>query len=77
MTCRATLWEWCHDWYKEDLGAAAAVDPVVLGVSSYRVARSGSVAEFIAGVRSAARFGDTPTSVHSANGFRCVRSLLP
>ncbi|MCQ2396415.1 MAG: formylglycine-generating enzyme family protein [Lentisphaeria bacterium] len=35
-------WEWCLDWYSENLGTAAVIDPVGEKSGKYRVLRGGS-----------------------------------
>jgi formylglycine-generating enzyme required for sulfatase activity len=69
------VWEWCHDDWQDDLGATDRTDPVVTNTSGKVVLRSGSALEWAPMLRSAARIGDLPTTVHNLTGLRCVRSL--
>ena len=69
------MWEWCHDWYVENLGAAAATDPAGPTSGTYKVLRGGSHESLNRDTRAATRRGDQPYQQYNSYGFRCVRSL--
>lgn len=65
------VWEWCADAWQEDLGSAAAVDPLTQGVmGAYRVVRGGSWIFNGRFVRSAIRFHYAPVDRNYDLGFR-------
>jgi formylglycine-generating enzyme required for sulfatase activity len=68
------VFEWCHDWYVEDLGSAADKDPAGPSSGTYRVLRGGSHASFNRDTRAATRRGDKPFQQYDSYGFRCVRT---
>lgn len=70
------VWEWCLDWWKEDLGSPAVTDPKGPNSGSRRVLRSGRWGGYAQSCRSASR--DSTDQSYSGNphvGFRVV--LLP
>jgi formylglycine-generating enzyme required for sulfatase activity len=67
--------EWCWDWYAEDLGSAATVDPSGPPGGSQRVIRGGSWFYFARECRSAARAPYWPNSKDNFIGFRVVRTI--
>ncbi len=69
------MWEWCHDGYADDLGAAAATDPAGPASGTYKVLRGGSHESLNRDTRAATRRGDQPYQQYNSYGFRCVRSL--
>jgi formylglycine-generating enzyme required for sulfatase activity len=69
------VWEWCHDGYQQDLGAAATTDPVSSLGSSSRAIRGSSYIDKAGNLRAADRFGMPPGISNTNIGFRCVRSL--
>lgn len=71
------VWEWCLDWWKEDLGSSAVTDPKGPNSGSYRVGRGGSWCDIARLCRSANRYSINPSSSYSNDcfGFRVV--LLP
>jgi formylglycine-generating enzyme required for sulfatase activity len=64
--------EWCWDWYGVYLGGAQT-DPGGAVSGASRVIRGGSYADFGQVLRSAFRFGDTPSDRYGNFGFRLVR----
>jgi formylglycine-generating enzyme required for sulfatase activity len=67
------LFEWCNDWYGAYEGTVT--DPVGPGAGSYRVARGGDWAIYLAQYcRSASRSYSYPISASDFLGFRPVRS---
>jgi formylglycine-generating enzyme required for sulfatase activity len=70
------VWEWCHDWYVEDLGAGAATDPAVLETKLGRVFRGGSWDNGAASSRVARRNGGAPGTRYVDVGFRPAKTLL-
>jgi formylglycine-generating enzyme required for sulfatase activity len=69
------VWEWCWDWYAEDLGSDFAVDPSGPATGSHRVARGGSWFDFARDARSASRLPQTAGSPDNTIGFRVVRTV--
>jgi formylglycine-generating enzyme required for sulfatase activity len=73
------LWEWCQDWWQEDLGHDAALDPQGPERGEFRAARGGSW--FLGGkaVRSAGRGRFAPDFRNDRIGFRiaCAHELPP
>ena len=69
------VWEWCWDWYREELGAAVAVDPAGPQGGSQRVIRGGSWYYHAADCRSASRSPYWPNSKDDLVGFRVVRTV--
>ena len=70
------VWEWVHDWYQDDLGSGAAVNPVGPATGSMRGLRGGGwiwpePRFFRAGVRR----HDVPKHNCEDVGFRLVRTL--
>lgn len=68
------VWEWCHDDHIDDLGSAAASDPVGVGNPAERTLRGGSYYFYVESTRAAFREGRDPVSWYYAAGVRCVRS---
>lgn len=68
------VYEWCLDWYQEDLGSSAVTDPVGASSGSSRVLRGGSWYNGAQYCRSASRDISSPSS-NNYFGFRVV--LLP
>ena len=71
------VYEWCLDWYQEDLGSSAVTDPVGASSGSDRVVRGGGWDEEALRCRSAYRHNLGPYGIYRSNygGFRVV--LLP
>jgi formylglycine-generating enzyme required for sulfatase activity len=67
------VWEFAHDLFQEDLGAAPQVDPAGSTVGTDHVIRGGSYASRPESLRSANRWY-APTN-GSGLGFRCARTL--
>ncbi|MBN1824962.1 MAG: SUMF1/EgtB/PvdO family nonheme iron enzyme [Candidatus Eisenbacteria bacterium] len=70
------VWEWCWDWYVEDLGSGFAVDPRGPDSGSQKVIRGGSWYDFARESRSASRAPYWPNSKDDTIGFRVVRTLF-
>jgi formylglycine-generating enzyme required for sulfatase activity len=73
-----SVWEWVHDWFQLDLGAAEAIDPAggTQGASLGRGLRGGSVETPAQLLRSGSRYNYTsPEQRFRFHGFRCVRSV--
>lgn len=68
------VWEWCHDWYADDLGAGPVTDPVGLEAKLGRVFRGGSWNNDAASVRVARRNGGAPGIRYVDVGFRPART---
>ena len=70
------VYEWCHDWFKNDLGQAGVKDPWGHSgkVANYRVMRGGTYMNFADEMRAASRNKSLPGNRHASWGFRCVRS---
>ncbi len=84
------VWEWCLDEYnanfysvspaRNPLSGANSIEELInnyQNVKNPRVLRSGSWFDTEQVVRSAFRYGLTPTYLHFPNGFRCVRAVTP
>jgi formylglycine-generating enzyme required for sulfatase activity len=66
-------WEWTHDWYQEDLGAAQVTDPIGPRDGDEHILRGGSYQGAVSSMRSAKRWYSGLNG--SGVGFRCVRSI--
>ncbi|MDR1218399.1 MAG: formylglycine-generating enzyme family protein [Treponema sp.] len=66
------VWEWCWDWY-EAYSSGSQTDPSGAAAGSYRVPRGGSWDYDAQILRSAYRYGHTPSDGSSDVGFRLVR----
>ncbi|MHC6201859.1 SUMF1/EgtB/PvdO family nonheme iron enzyme [Breznakiellaceae bacterium SP9] len=66
------VWEWCWDWYGS-YSSSAQTDPMGAASGSARVCRGGGCYDDAAYLRSAYRFGSTPTDRYYYLGFRVVR----
>jgi sulfatase modifying factor 1 len=69
--------EWCTDWYMEDMGTAAVIDPEGPAHGAYRVFRSGGFHRFAQECRSAARYGIEASQSGPALGFRLAVPAQP
>jgi formylglycine-generating enzyme required for sulfatase activity len=69
------VWEWCHDWYADDLGSSVATDPVGPEKGIGRVFRGGSWDNDAGSMRSARRSGGAAASRFVDVGFRPVRMV--
>ena len=69
------VWEWCHDWYVEDLGGALAEDPWGSSIGEDRVRRGGSFRYYPRYSRAAGRDALDPTTFGDSLGFRPVRTV--
>jgi formylglycine-generating enzyme required for sulfatase activity len=67
------LWEWCWDWY-ERYSSGSQTDPRGASSGTHRILRGGSWGNSAAGVRSACRANNSPSSRGSLMGFRLVRN---
>lgn len=69
------VYEWCLDWYSENLGTDPAKDPKGPETGEFRVFRGGSFNEAAKDCRCAARMFYVPESAFYYNGFRfCLTS---
>ena len=68
-------WEWCHDWYQKNLGAAPVVNPAGPATGDGRIVRGGSYVNANKYLRAAERDARTPVFRSATLGFRCVRTL--
>jgi formylglycine-generating enzyme required for sulfatase activity len=66
------VWEWCWDWYKEDI-TEDNTDPTGAVIGFLRVQRGGSWYDFGWNLRSARRDCYTPSFRYYDIGFRLVR----
>jgi sulfatase modifying factor 1 len=72
------VWEWCSDWWQEDLGASAATDPTGPASGTYRVKRGGAWSVVGQHARSASRdFVGQPTYSAVHHGFRLSAPAWP
>lgn len=67
------VYEWCQDWYKEDLGSDPVTDPTGPPSGTVRVIRGGSYSSDARYCRSANRNDAFPSSIDSTVGLRLVR----
>jgi formylglycine-generating enzyme required for sulfatase activity len=71
-----SVWEWVHDEFVIDLGAAEAIDPVPSGAALGRGLRGGSIETPAQLLRSGSRYNYGPPETRLRfQGFRCVRSV--
>jgi formylglycine-generating enzyme required for sulfatase activity len=68
-------YEWVNDYYVEDLGAVAAVDPVGGVQDACRTVRGGSWQDSVGKLRAASRSSDQPQQSYADYGFRVARTL--
>ncbi len=64
------VWEWCRDWYQEDLGSSPVSDPTGPVSGTNRVGRGGSWNNEPNYCRSANRYNNTPNTQNNNLGFR-------
>ena len=64
------VWEWCADWFQEDLGSETATDPKGTATGTKRVIRGGAMTSEARGCGSAMRIAATPDSRGNLLGFR-------
>ena len=70
------VYEWCLDWYKEDVQTLAQeVDPKGAASAASRVWRGGSWYEGVGSCRSAYRDRGNPSRAYDNYGFRLSRTL--
>jgi formylglycine-generating enzyme required for sulfatase activity len=69
------VYEWVNDYYVEDLGAVAVVDPVGASTDACRTVRGGSWQDSVGKVRAASRASDQPQNSYADYGFRVARTL--
>ncbi len=67
------VWEWCEDWFQEDLGSDSVTDPKGPEGGEDRVVRGGSWRSDGRFVRSAIRLRYHPGLRHDVIGFRLAR----
>jgi formylglycine-generating enzyme required for sulfatase activity len=71
------VWEWCRDWYVNDLGTLPVTDPVGPASGSERALRGGSWGDYGTYARSATRRHATPSTTSGGMGFRLVAPVQP
>ena len=64
------VFEWCLDWYQENLGKSAVTDPVGSKSGGSRVIRGGSWGYYARHCRSANRYYGKPSYGDYGIGFR-------
>ncbi len=67
------VWEWCKDYYQEDLGRKPVIDPHDPETGGFRVLRGGSWVSGGGDARSAFRNGFVPALRSADLGFRLAR----
>jgi sulfatase modifying factor 1 len=68
------VWEWCEDWYSDDMNNIRGIDPQGAKSGSYCVIRGGSWDYDARGLRSAIRGNRSPGIRSGYVGFRLVRT---
>jgi formylglycine-generating enzyme required for sulfatase activity len=72
------LWEWCSDWFQQDLGSGAATNPTGAVIGINRVLRGGAYVAPGRRCRSAIRGLNDPLLRFDDHGFRpCLSSGVP
>ncbi len=71
------VWEWCADWYEQNLGTDAVTDPTGPPSGADRVFRGGGFNYSASMCRSAYRNGSTPSRRDSTLGFRVAAVSIP
>ena len=67
------VWEWCQDWYAEELPGGSVTDPTGPGSGTYRITRGGAWGDDARNCRSADRSNyRAPTTASEVIGFRVV-----
>jgi len=67
------VWEWCWDWFGSDYyGSSPAANPTGPSSGSHRVLRGGSWHPYARRVRTAGRYGGTPSYRINLLGFRVL-----
>jgi hypothetical protein len=69
------VWEWCQDWWQQEMSAEPTVDPEGLEAGVGRVVRGGSWNGYGRYVRSAFRFRSDPAYRNDDIGFRLALGL--
>ena len=64
------VWEWTADWFDD---YSVKRNPTPYSGGQHRVLRGGSWISEPANLRSAVRYGGTPTNLNDDNGFRCAQ----
>ncbi len=70
------VYEWCHDYYQQNLGAAEVTDPVPGVESLSRIYRGGAYSSQPRMSRAAHRTGNVTWTKDIKVGFRCGRTIL-
>ncbi|TVR15589.1 MAG: formylglycine-generating enzyme family protein, partial [Planctomycetota bacterium] len=68
------VWEWCRDWYQENLGTDPVSDPVGPTSGTWRVLRGGDWSGNARYSRSASRINHAPDDAQFVDGFRLASS---
>ena len=71
------VWEWCSDWYEQNLGTDAVTDPQGPPSGSYRVLRGGSFNYPASNCRSAYRDRNSASYRRNYLGFRVAAVSIP
>jgi formylglycine-generating enzyme required for sulfatase activity len=69
------VWEWCEDWYADELPGGSVSDFKGAASGSHRVNRGGSCWHVAAYCRSAFRSWHSPGYRHDYLGFRLSRMI--
>lgn len=71
------VWDWCNDWYSDNLGTTAEIDPAGPGTGAYRISRGGfwgttSIEE--SWMRCSSRGGEGTWTANGNIGFRIAQT---
>ena len=71
------VWEWCYDWYNEDITSETVTDSVGPDSGNYRFLRGGSWGSkaYSGTVSNSAGNGTEPLNRSYIIGFRIVRGM--
>ncbi len=66
------VWEWCNDWYENNLSNTPLIDPIGPQTGFERILRGGSWSDTFTNVKAYYRYRENPLSKDNNRGFRIV-----